>query len=251
MTEIANAANQEPWPSLETASWLSDRAGWVLAVSLLFGFAATVLIIWMGAVKEHHWDLLRETASKKIGELGLEVANANVVVAKANENAAEANKLAADANLMAETEKIERLRLQASLAPRRISPADIPNLVGSLASTKGLEIDIISYEYLETDIGPLARSIEGVLIAAQAKPVVFTPFPGSGWARGVVITTVENSSPETESIANGIVSSLNMIGIISGRGGSFKQSDPIAGAFSGPDGMQPRQKLHILVGSKP
>ena len=59
MTEIANHPVKEPWPSLEEASYWFDKASVVLTLSLLAGFVATVVIIWLGIVKEHHWDLLR------------------------------------------------------------------------------------------------------------------------------------------------------------------------------------------------
>lgn len=59
MAEIANHAGNEPWPSLDWASWIFDRASFVLIGSLIVGAAATVAMVWMGIVKEHHWDLLR------------------------------------------------------------------------------------------------------------------------------------------------------------------------------------------------
>jgi sterol desaturase/sphingolipid hydroxylase (fatty acid hydroxylase superfamily) len=55
MAEIANHAVKEPWPSLDWASWIFDRASFVLVGSLVIGVAATVAIVWMGIVKEHHW----------------------------------------------------------------------------------------------------------------------------------------------------------------------------------------------------
>jgi hypothetical protein len=67
MAEIANRAVREPWPSLEWASWIFDRASFVLVGSLVLGVAATVAIVWMGIVKEHHWDLARDAATKKSG----------------------------------------------------------------------------------------------------------------------------------------------------------------------------------------
>src|SRR5260370_22218949 len=62
--EMANHAGNEPRPSLEVASKWFDRASIALALSLLVGFASTVVIIWLGIVKEHHWDLARERANE-------------------------------------------------------------------------------------------------------------------------------------------------------------------------------------------
>ena len=77
MAEIANHAGNEPWPALDWASWIFDRASWVLVVGLAFGLAATVVMVWMGIVKEHHWDLLRTSSNEKVATLELETAKAN------------------------------------------------------------------------------------------------------------------------------------------------------------------------------
>jgi hypothetical protein len=108
MAEIANHAENQPWPSLEWASWIFDRASFVLVGSLVIGASATIAIVWMGIVKEHHWDLARDGAAEQIALLQLETA-------KANERAAEATRQASDADLA-------RVRLEEKLAPRRLSP---------------------------------------------------------------------------------------------------------------------------------
>ena len=88
MTEIANQAGNEVWPPLEAASRWFDRASIVLALSLLFGFGATVIIVWLGIVKEHHWDLLREAAAREISDAKGEAGRANEAAGKAHERAA-------------------------------------------------------------------------------------------------------------------------------------------------------------------
>ena len=108
MAEIANHAETQPWPSLEWASWVFDRASFVLVGSLIIGASATIAIVWMGIVKEHHWDLARDGAAEQIASLQLETA-------KANERAAEATRQARAADLA-------RVRLEQKLAPRSLSP---------------------------------------------------------------------------------------------------------------------------------
>jgi hypothetical protein len=88
MTEIANQAGNEIWPPLEVASRWFDRASIVLAISLLFGFGATVAIVWLGIVKEHHWDLLREAAAREISDARGDAGRANEAAGKAHERAA-------------------------------------------------------------------------------------------------------------------------------------------------------------------
>lgn len=77
MAEMGNHAGKEPWPSLEWATWIFDRASFVLIGSLVIGAGATVAMVWMGIAKEHHWDLLREGAAKEIEGTKLEAATAN------------------------------------------------------------------------------------------------------------------------------------------------------------------------------
>ena len=52
MAPKANQGGIEMWPSFETASWLFDRANIVLIGAAAFGVAATILLVWMGNVKE-------------------------------------------------------------------------------------------------------------------------------------------------------------------------------------------------------
>jgi hypothetical protein len=90
MTEIANHAGNEPWPPLESASKWFDRASIALAISLLLGFASTVVIIWLGIVKEHHWELARERANEKIAAVNEETARLSVEAETARKETAQA-----------------------------------------------------------------------------------------------------------------------------------------------------------------
>src|SRR5262245_27253894 len=97
MAEIANHATEEPWPSLETASWLFDRASFVLFGSLVAGAAATAIIVWMGIVKEHHWDLARDKANEHIGQLFRDGEQLKKDAEQLRKDTAEANARAAEA----------------------------------------------------------------------------------------------------------------------------------------------------------
>jgi hypothetical protein len=57
------------WPSLEAATRAFDVANVVFWLSLVVGVFATAIIIWMGAVKERHWEQDRQTAGVRIAEL--------------------------------------------------------------------------------------------------------------------------------------------------------------------------------------
>jgi hypothetical protein len=113
MAEIGNHARNESWPSLDVASWLFDRANFVLIASLVFGVLATGVIVWMGIVKEHHWDVLRDQSNEKVAGLELEAAKAKEEAAKAIESAAKANERTAAAEI-----RLEEMRQK--IGPRRI-----------------------------------------------------------------------------------------------------------------------------------
>lgn len=91
----------ESWfrPSLEVASRLFDLSSIALAIGACVVFVATALIVWLGIIKEHHWDELRERANEKIAILESETAKSNAEVAKAHEGLAKANAEIASANL--------------------------------------------------------------------------------------------------------------------------------------------------------
>ena len=130
MTKNANRAGNEPWPSLEVASKWFDRASIVLSISLLLGFASTVVIVWLGIVKEHHWDLARDHAAERIASLELDTAKANEEISKANEVAALATQKANEAAL--ELEKFK--------APRVLSPEQIDRIAEKVKQFRGVRI---------------------------------------------------------------------------------------------------------------
>jgi len=62
------------WPSLDTASSIADKANVALIGSLVVGVVSTVLIVWMGNVKESHWELDRTASAERIAQLNNETA---------------------------------------------------------------------------------------------------------------------------------------------------------------------------------
>jgi hypothetical protein len=95
------------WPSEATATWLFDFANFGLIGGLVIGAISTVLVVWMGNVKEAY---LKKDMAETIER-----------AAKANESAATANRRAAELNSQVEVEKAERLKLEAAIAPRRLT----------------------------------------------------------------------------------------------------------------------------------
>lgn len=110
------------WPSLETANAVGDWANRALIGSLVVGVVSTVLIVWMGSAKETYWDLDRQQSRERVAAL-------DVAVAQANERAALANE-------KAESERLARLRLEAQLAPRRLTGLQTDLLTTALSAMK-------------------------------------------------------------------------------------------------------------------
>jgi hypothetical protein len=244
--------------SLETASAAFDIASWTLVAALVVGAVATIVIVFTGIVKEHHWDALREQSKERIVGLEAETAKANAEagkahadIAKANVAIAQADARAAEANQKAEAERVERLKLEVKLAPRSLGPVKIELLAKQLESLAGVDVAIVAYEGLGHDVVPLSNEIAEALIKAKATAAVFTPFGGSGYVRGILVRTVVGASADIDAAAATLIRALNNVGLDTGRWEAFPQDEPIAGAYNGPQGATPSKTLRVLVGAKP
>jgi hypothetical protein len=114
--------------SLELASRWFDWSSIALAIGACIVFISTAAIVWLGIVKEHHWDVLREHANEKIASVGLQAARANAElgvaqadIAKAATETARANERTAE--LAQETEKLRaaNLEMEKAFSPRTLS----------------------------------------------------------------------------------------------------------------------------------
>jgi hypothetical protein len=102
--------------SLSWAEFVSFWANWILIGALVVGVLATLGIVVSANVKEAHWEQERRDSNERISTNAVETN-------RARESAAQANERAAEANLKAETERVERLKLEAKLAPRTLTLA--------------------------------------------------------------------------------------------------------------------------------
>lgn len=113
---------------------------------MLFGASATGTIVWLGIVKEHHWDLLRDRANEKIASVELDAAKSNAEAAKAHERIAELSKQAeelrtrtAEANARAEE---ARLALEKFRTPRKLDAAQSERVKAIVAQFPGTPFDV-------------------------------------------------------------------------------------------------------------
>src|ERR1700682_5708993 len=142
MAAIKNAEIQGErymWPSLATASHIFDWAGFVLIGALVVGAICTILIVWMGIVKEHHWD---DEKSKSAERIALNEMNTRRAIAesdKAKEGAALANERAAEANARASE---AQLALERFKAPRSLPPITQSEVLVGLVEFAGTKVRV-------------------------------------------------------------------------------------------------------------
>lgn len=230
-TEIANSV----------ANWT-----YLIAGGLAVLFTATTV-----AASFVMWKTSTEISDEKDRQLSRFQAEAKERTASLEKEAARANERAANAYKAAEDERAERLKLELKLAPRSLGKQEQDDLASKLGMLSGVEVDIVSYEYLGTDIAPLTHEIAAALESAGSKPAIFTPLPGAGWVRGILVRTLKDAPQDIADAANNLVSALLSVGLDAGKWEPFQPDEPIAGAFNAPEGKQPSHKIRVLVGSKP
>jgi hypothetical protein len=159
---IAHRGNQrgtEMWPSEAWASRLYDIANWGLVAGLVVGIVSTILVVWMGNVKESY--------------LRRDLANTNERAAKAERDTAQ---------------------LEAAVAGRRLTAKQIADIAESLRRFAGRELFITSYSG-DAEAVRLGLQIKdaieqsGIHISDQLGRTIAT---GGGVSFGVSISGWEN-----------------------------------------------------------
>jgi hypothetical protein len=140
------------WPPEELASRIYDAANWGLIAGLVLGVISTVLIIWMGNVKETY---LRS----HIAETSERAANA---LDRASANEKEAARL----RKLAEDERLARVELESKVAWRRIDPKAQSELASHL-SRFAKEPALIAYNPNDVEASTFASDIALTLHAAK------------------------------------------------------------------------------------
>jgi hypothetical protein len=133
--------------------------GLSLVGSLLIGAGATIAIVWMGVVKEHHWDLAREKANQQIAAL-------TVQAEQLRRDTAEANARAAEANAKAEEEKLARVKIEARIAPRGLSQAQQNELTEKMQIFRNQRGTITTSPATPERVDPIRSAAADTLAAA-------------------------------------------------------------------------------------
>jgi len=117
-------------------------------ISLVFAIvvAGAVAAATAGSVVVHNREAeaARAEAAARIAEAGAAAAKANEGLAKAQADIAAANAIAAQANEKAENERLERVKLEAQIAPRRLSAEQERVMLGALRPMNGPPVVVVS-----------------------------------------------------------------------------------------------------------
>lgn len=143
------------WLSFKTAALVYDWANLLLIAALVAGAVATILVVWMGNVKESY--------------LTRDIASANTESARAHERAAQAEARAAEANKKAEEERLARVKIEEKLAPRRLTQeqqSSISQHMSSWAKLPGTDIA------QSAAVFPSSPSFESAVLADQIAAVL-------------------------------------------------------------------------------
>jgi hypothetical protein len=154
MAPKANQGGMRMWPSFETASWLFDRANVVLIGAAAIGVVATILVVWMGNVKETY--LQKELSDQKERTEGLKRSN---------------------------------LQLEERIAPRRLSAEQQQQLAAAWAPMAGKPVSVVSYS-LDLESALLGQQIVAALTLAHAVPTanLSSIMPLGGFSIGIHIS---------------------------------------------------------------
>ncbi len=240
MSKMANHTGNEPWLSLESASWWFDKSSVVLAVSLLVGFVCTVIIIVTGTIKEHHWDLARERANERIALVNEETARLSV-------EAETARKETAQAKL-----ELQQIRFPRSLDSEKLklALADIPAQFfevlynqnaadgSSLAFQIFVTLNIAGWKTDQKLPAPLTPQ-QGPVELRDIYPLLPLAQQAGGSELGVSVVTKGPISDDEKSperiLGNALLHSV---------------ASPIRMVGGGKDESMPAGKIRVIVGAK-
>jgi hypothetical protein len=129
------------------------------------------------------------TLNNETARLSKEAETARASIADANARADVARAQALEASQKTEAERSERLKLEAQIAPRRLSPEQRDQLAAAWAPFSGQIISVVSYA-LDVESAVLGQQIIEVLLQAGAKPQnnLASIMPFGSFSIGIVIS---------------------------------------------------------------
>jgi hypothetical protein len=201
-------------------------------------------LIFQALISVNETDL-REARGKLTTHARALAANAVTIASAAESNlenarkaASEAQERAAKAEKATEDEKIERLKLEKQVAPRKLTPEQQTLIARSLRPFKGRKLRLISYW---PDLEAIILGGQIKLALQNAGLVVDNQLAGVATPGQFAVGIPVNGPPEEQDLVNAIADSFTRDGklLFVGRG-----TKPVPGA-------DPRDGVNILVAVKP
>jgi hypothetical protein len=227
--------------SADAADFWFSAFSWLLVVAAILVGIATYGVTIMGSAKERFAD---ERISANEAETARAIAESDAAkegVAQSNAEAARANEHSKRLEIELEKERGDRLKLEARLAPRRISGEAAGYLVAALSETPAPGTIRIVSAILDQESTDFADDLAAVIGKTQWKGVRI-----SLWTRpikGVAIATTEGSVPPSAAVA--LSGALDVAGI-----SHVTTTISAADLKTIPPGFRPGA-LYLLVGTKP
>ena len=153
------------WSSLKTAMWIYDVSNIGLIIGLVIGVISTVLVVWMGNVKEEYLNRELTVSRERTATLEKQSTELEVAVSEADARAAEANE-------KAEKECLARIRLEEDLTWRRLTKKDQQNIASRLTNYSGQPVSLW-YDAGNKEAETLAWELASSLYSAKWE--VFSP----------------------------------------------------------------------------
>lgn len=195
---IGNHGEIPMWPSEELASRTYNIANIGLIVGLVIGVVCTVLVVWMGNVKESY-------SSNRLGAAEIEAGNANAAAAEANKQAESLRR----ENLVLQ-ENV--LKLQARTEYRHLTPLQQKAVADKVRKYSGIAFSIVVY-WPESDSSALKDDVVGALTNAGWALKGQTGVGASAPEAGVVVEVNTVAKPESHQAAEELAKVLRSEGL--------------------------------------
>jgi hypothetical protein len=157
-TDPALLAWAEYWYPIAWKGLLA--AGVITAIGACAGIAFLLLQWRTSSIRE-------QQSEWRTSSLEVQSKNADAELAKANSEIANANARAAEANQKAETERLARVRLEARLSARALSPSDSDEIKRKIEEFSGMTAEVNIFPSGTPDTTPLAHSLHSILQSAH------------------------------------------------------------------------------------
>lgn len=187
-------------------------------------------------------------ADARAAEANLKAAEATALAESFRLDIAQANKGAAEANAAAERERLERLKIQASLAPRVIPVAEGQAMSQTLKSFGPQSVQVVALSNV-TEVAHFTQSVVHALQGAGWTVAHAVVLGGSRIiVQGTVVLVRSDATGQAREAATSLVTELKRIGV----GASFnpKPVDTMTrpGAMSG--SIADQSPIHVMIGNK-